>query len=64
MAESGPTRGAERHEAEINRWRSHPWLARVLRVVIFLALLTVMFIALKREVWAHLTEPPAEPERG
>ncbi len=28
-----------------------------LKVVIFLALLTIMFIALKREVWAHLHHP-------
>ena len=29
------------------------------RVVIFLVLLTIMLIALKREVWAHLHRPPA-----
>jgi ubiquinol-cytochrome c reductase cytochrome c1 subunit len=29
-----------------------------IRVVIFLVLLTIMFIALKREVWAHLHTPP------
>lgn len=29
-----------------------------IRVVIFLVLLTIMFIALKKEVWAHLHVPP------
>ncbi len=29
-----------------------------IRVVIFLVLLTIMFIALKKEVWAHLYTPP------
>lgn len=32
-----------------------------IRVVIFLVLLTIMFIALKREVWSHLYTPP-EPD--
>jgi ubiquinol-cytochrome c reductase cytochrome c1 subunit len=32
------------------------------RVVVFLVLLTIMFIALKREVWAHLHAPPPEKE--
>jgi hypothetical protein len=32
------------------------------KVVIFLALLTVMFIALKLEVWAHLKKPPPKRE--
>jgi hypothetical protein len=30
--------------------------------VVFLVLLTIMFIALKREVWAHLHAPPPEKE--
>ena len=34
------------------------------RVVVFLALLTVLFIALKREVWAHLTEPRKPPPKS
>ncbi len=33
-----------------------------LRVVAFLALLTIMFIALKREVWAQFDEPPPATE--
>jgi hypothetical protein len=32
------------------------------KVVIFLALLTVMFIALKLEVWAHLKSLPPKRE--
>ena len=36
-----------------------------LRVVIFLVLLTIMFIALKKEVWSHLYTPPeGHPESG
>ncbi len=34
------------------------------RVVVFLALLTVLFIALKHEVWAHLTTPRQPPQRS
>lgn len=36
MAVSGPTQGAERHEAKVNRWKSHPRLAMLLRVLILL----------------------------
>ena len=32
------------------------------KVVIFLAMLTLMFVALKREVWAHLKHPAAKTE--
>ncbi len=42
--ESGPTQGAERHEAALNRrWSSHPWLARLLRVSIVLVPLLLSF---------------------
>jgi ubiquinol-cytochrome c reductase cytochrome c1 subunit len=34
------------------------------KVVIFLALLTIMFIALKREVWAHLHRAPPADGKG
>ncbi len=34
MNVSGPTQGAERHEATLERWRSHPWLARLLRALV------------------------------
>ncbi len=34
------------------------------RVVVFLALLTMLFIALKHEVWAHLTPPRQPPHRA
>ncbi len=37
MPESGPTQGAERHAATVNRWKSHPLLARLVRVAIFIA---------------------------
>jgi ubiquinol-cytochrome c reductase cytochrome c1 subunit len=33
------------------------------KVVIFLALLTTLFIALKLEVWAHLKSPPPKPDK-
>jgi ubiquinol-cytochrome c reductase cytochrome c1 subunit len=32
------------------------------KAVVFLVLLTIMFIALKMEVWAHLKTPPQPPE--
>ncbi len=35
-----------------------------IRVVVFLVLLTIMFIALKKEVWAHLYTPPEREPRG
>lgn len=34
-----------------------------IRVVIFLVLLTIMFIALKKEVWAHLRVPPRREDQ-
>ncbi len=37
MSSSGPTQGAERHTATVNRWTSHPHLARLLRVGIVVA---------------------------
>lgn len=37
MPLSGPTQGAERHAHTVNRWKSHPWLARLVRVVIMVA---------------------------
>ena len=47
-------------------WAADPHLEERKRlgvkVVIFLALLTVMFIALKLEVWAHLKSPPPKRE--
>ena len=33
------------------------------KVVIFLAMLTLMFVALKREVWAHLKLPASREDR-
>ena len=44
MAESGPTQGAERHAEAIERWKSHVWLARMLRVAIAVAPLTVSIL--------------------
>ena len=55
MAERGPTQGAERHEADINRWRSRPRLARMVRVAIFLAPLIASF---GFTMWAGTTWPP------
>ncbi len=37
MAERGPTQGAERHSAKLDRWHSRPWLARLLRATIIFA---------------------------
>ena len=37
MSTSGPTQGAERHSGTVERWTSHPQLARLLRVVIVVA---------------------------
>lgn len=37
MPKSGPTQGAERHEAKLNQWKSHPQLARLVRALIVLA---------------------------
>lgn len=34
MAARGPTQGAERHAAGLERWKAHPGLARALRVLI------------------------------
>jgi hypothetical protein len=34
------------------------------KVVIFLTLVTIMFIALKREVWAHLHRGPPADVKG
>ncbi len=39
----GPTQGAERHAQTIQRWKSHPWLARLLRLAIFLTPLVGAF---------------------
>lgn len=44
VTESGPTQGAERHTAAIEHgWTSHPWLARLLRVLIFAVPLLLSF---------------------
>ena len=36
MRENGPTQGAERHEQKLEKWNSHPQIARALRIVIVL----------------------------
>ncbi len=41
MTEAGPTQGAERHAAKLEGWSAHPWLARLLRVLIVLVPLLV-----------------------
>ena len=43
MSVSGPTQGAERHAASVERWTSHPQLARCLRVLIFVTPLAISF---------------------
>ncbi len=37
MTKAGPTQGAERHNEVVNRWKSHPHLASLLRAVILVA---------------------------
>lgn len=44
MTHVGPTQGAERHEVALSqRWTSHPWIARILRVSIVLVPLLLSF---------------------
>ncbi len=44
MTVSGPTQGAERHEAALEkRWTSHPWLARLLRALVILGPILTSF---------------------
>ncbi len=37
MARTGPTQGAERHADSVRRWKSHPRLAAILRILVFVA---------------------------
>ena len=44
MSASGPTQGAERHEAALaRRWTSHPWMARLLRALVILVPILTSF---------------------
>jgi len=36
MAQAGPTQGAQRHEENVNRWKSRPRLAQLLRALILI----------------------------
>lgn len=44
MADNGPTQGAERHQAKLDRWDAHPWMARLLRWSIVLLPLAVSLL--------------------
>ncbi len=44
MARTGPTQGAERHADSVRRWKSHPRLAAILRVLVFVAPITFSLV--------------------